>query len=84
MSFRIKHKELYKDNQLGLSRTDLNNHELYNAFRGIASRVMCDMYNLNVDNCDKITQDAIDYRENLLDAMICTVMVYNDTKCGSK
>jgi hypothetical protein len=79
MTFRFRHTE-ERSGKLGLSRSELQNHVLYNALRGIAARVMCDVYGLNVDNCDKIPQEAIDYRENLLEAMVSTVVVHEKEK----
>ena len=86
MSFRFKRasgrigRTTRVDTRHETQRAELQNHTLYQDFRSIAARVMCDMFNLTVDNCDKITQEAIDYRENLIDAMIGAVILHNEKK----
>ena len=78
MSFRVKHR-LERTSKVGIQRSQIDNHRLYAEFRSIATRVMCDMYTLNVDDCDKIPQAAVDYRENLLEAMVGAVIL-NEVK----
>lgn len=51
-------------------RFKLNNYALYDELHQLATRVMCDVYDLTIENCHNIPPEAIHYRDNLTAALI--------------
>ena len=80
MSFRRKHNKNVKDN-LDDRRNRLNNADLYESLRTISRTVMMDVYAIDLDgDLNAIPKEAFDYRDNLLDAMVGSILLYGNKK----